>query len=343
MTLDQATKASIDCTDSKLRHTIDVAKQFNEKLTEVDKRLRQAPHKHSKDLQIPNLILQLRLDQQSVIRHLVALDQHLCRALGIEKGVSAEHNLERMSHALGDLTLQQELAILGKLANEVSKIANLESSTLSEKQKHKKLLRRLYARLLKLGAEGIDAFKKLGKGDKSEARSRINIDKEKKRYAQGIHEALQHALESQHYFHLSLEQLTEALHQYEGIPRFGHLYDYLAGIKAPINTLFTVHEEGLRIILGFDSYLQQVHGLSLQHSQANAQYVALQQKNIMQLINKLQETQGLQQNALQNIQKENVQLQAMLDQVPKVGPAVTPEQQQEVSLKSKATYWCSPF
>jgi hypothetical protein len=75
------------------------------------------------------LVLQYRLDTQSVLIQLGKLQNYLLQLLGIEPQHSHEMNVERLSHALGTDELKQVLSRLNHIVDSLLRILALQSKS----------------------------------------------------------------------------------------------------------------------------------------------------------------------------------------------------------------------
>ena len=58
---------------------------------------------------------------------------------------------------------------------------------------------------------------------------------------------LRSAIGLQSYFALCISQLTEAYHAIPGLPKFGIIYDYLAGIRGPMEQRHLQHAQSVQL------------------------------------------------------------------------------------------------
>ncbi len=186
-------------------------------------------------IQFFQLVLQYRLDKEDVIKKLLRVNGQHCAALGIHINHSAKKNLDTAAHLLGSDNLHRELALLSNLAHKLNKLLSL-----SDKAKHAHAEeRRQYERLIRLIREKGHLI-----GDKHEA---IKVgNKYRKRACRGIAE-IHDAIAFQESFQLNIEQLAESFHAYEGLPKFGLIHDYLAGIKGPISQFHQLELSGITV------------------------------------------------------------------------------------------------
>lgn len=178
------------------------------------------------------LVLQYRLDKEDVIQKLLRLNNRLCHAIGINEQNSNKQSLDIAAHMIGKDNLLKELAALGGLWRELNKALALTEKSKRLQQEEKRRRARILSKLKqKYGLTKESGF--VEKEHKISAKERA------------LYYSMKDAVGHQEYFRLNIEQLTEAYHQYEGIPKFGHIYDYLAGLKGPISQFHQAVMHGL--------------------------------------------------------------------------------------------------
>lgn len=180
------------------------------------------------------LLLQYRLDCQSIFKQLSHIDQSLLQLLGIEPQNSLEFNLERMAFALGGDELHHLLSLLESLLDSLLHVINsnrarqiVDKKTALKRMKHQRHLDSLVA-------------------------------------------ALNYQEHSAH----SLTKLSESLDELAPDCDLGPVYDEIAALRGPISHFFQAVQHGLILAGGLyqqmhqdmrlESYLSHViHGVDM--------------------------------------------------------------------------------
>lgn len=190
------------------------------------------------------LLLQHRLDKENVIKNLMRANKALCLALGLEEHASLSKNLDAAAKQLGKDNLFRELALLRHLVEKLAKMLALLERTKKIQLQEKEQLAKLFKKN-KNNAQG----EVNGESDKeAHGKARAASHSYQERIASHgdsiVHE-LKTAIGLQAYFSYCIEQLTEALQVLPGLPKFGIIYDYLAGIKGPVSNFQTLLLQGI--------------------------------------------------------------------------------------------------
>lgn len=233
------------------------------------------------------LVLQYRLDGEDALRVLLSSYQGICTALGIQPSNSVAKNLDIACYHLGKDNLHGELSILRSLAEKLLKALALAQKSIKKQLEEKKQFERI---LHQLGVKGeINASKSLSFAD---------FGQYKNNQSTLFVNDISNAIRQQAYFIFCIEQLTSAMHDIGHIPKFGLIYDYLAGIKGPISRYQVALQNGLALGEELLAYLSnklklnkrqtsvrhQVHELSRQLSDS----FHLQQQLMLESNNRLQ-------------------------------------------------------
>lgn len=244
------------------------------------------------------LTLQYRMDKEDVIKKLLKLNAQLCHALGINEKNSLHKSLDIAAQLLGTDNLLRELSLMGNLWGQLNKVLALTEQSKKLQLEEKRLRERILEKI----------NKRLGKdSDAPEKKQKKKMSAKQRALFYGMQDAIGH----QEYFKLNVEQLTEAYHQYSGLPKFGLIYDYLSGLKGPISQFHTALQHGIgkssTMVTGLAKRLQ------LSHEKMNV-------KQLLHQTNKsLTEHVLLQKQLLQTQQNEKAywyQLEARLERKP---------------------------
>lgn len=163
------------------------------------------------------LLLQYRMDSQSIFKQLLHIDQSLLQLLGIEPQNSLEFNLERMSFALGGDELQHLLSLLENLLDSLLQVINSNRA------------RQIV--------------------DKKTALKRMKHQQ----HLDSLVEALNHQEHSVH----ALKQLGEALDEQGFTCDLGPIYDEIAALRGPISHFFQAVQHGLIVAGGLYQQMHQ--------------------------------------------------------------------------------------
>ena len=204
------------------------------------------------------LLLQLRLDTQDNLAILLQFNKSLCLALGIDHLNDAERNLERLAYALGDNTLHLQLHVLSALIDSLNKSEAFNEKLHRAKAHEKRLLERILHRLKHKGevdASFLEDGADLGEEAIEEDEAGEAVEKE-----------LKESIDVQECFREEVEQLTEAWQVYAGgIPRYGLIHDYHAGLKGPIDEFYQACLHGLGMVSYLEETLSAALGGHLHH------------------------------------------------------------------------------
>lgn len=163
------------------------------------------------------LLLQYRMDCQSIFKQLSHIDQSLLQLLGIEPQNSLEFNLERMSFALGGDELHHLLSLLESLLDSLLHVIN-----------------RNRARQIV---------------DKKAALKRMKQHK----HLDSLMQALNYQEHSAH----SLKQLIEGLDELAPACDLGPIYDEIGALQGPISRFFQAVQHGLILAGGLYQQIHQ--------------------------------------------------------------------------------------
>ena len=212
-----------------LRRTTSLNAEFDHKFSALEKTLKDKPEilEHSDTL--PKKLLQLRKDNEDILKKVYQLNRSLCNALGMEGSKSGGANKERLQYAIGSHDLQKRLKNIAHIANLLSDTVSIINNYQEEHKKHKKRLDSI--------AEKINESKKSASNSKRDTKqvSKQNHkdlkSQHRDEYGEAFSKDLRDSAQLQSRFQHSLEQLTQALHRYTGLAEFGILFNHIAGIK----------------------------------------------------------------------------------------------------------------
>ncbi len=221
--LDEKLRKALDSQDKSIKNLEKASVFFTDETTLDDEDAHRA-------LQ---LVLQYRLDTTDTIKKLLAMNNALCHALGIDEHNSFKKNLDVAAYLLGEDNLLRELSALSGLWRQLNKVLALTEKSLKLQQEEKKLHRRILEKLS-------ERFK-LGHYKESTIGREKVLSKDERVLFYCLKDALGH----EEYFRLNIEQLTEAYQHYGGLPKFGLIYDYLAGLKGPISQFQMAIQHGV--------------------------------------------------------------------------------------------------
>lgn len=247
-------------------------------------------------LEAHRLTLQLRLDTQDVIRHLLAFNQGYCQAIGIEPFNSDKLNLERVLANLEKGKLTQSLSLLIGLIDQLRQTVLTSKKSLEQQQKEFKKLRRLLSRL-----GTIKTFKRMGSSLKEQASPELGFKLTQNRALCRLEEAIDIQAQLSH----CVEILTESIAVIVGSPKTGVVYDYICQLKGPISRFY-------QAVLNGVGTLEALHQWCLLKSHARQPEVALNQLH-HQYTNQLVQITQLQSQLSQQT-RQNIQLLHSLQQ-----------------------------
>lgn len=233
--------------DKPLREALSTQKSYLKKLKDIVIMLEEdglLDETHSTHLY--RLVLQHRLDKESVIKNILLANKQLCLALGVEEHGSLKQNTDALVTQLGTDTFFKELSLLSHLVDKLNRALSLLEETKKVQEKEKELFKRLLEKMKRLFSkkEGIT----LDNPSKEIRLENVHSFEEKVAlFGDSIAHELSFAAGLQAYFSLSIEQLTEAYHAWAGAPKFGVVYDYLAGLKGPFSELTKNIKEGIAL------------------------------------------------------------------------------------------------
>ncbi len=222
------------------------------------------------------LSLQLRLDSLHIIDALLKLNSSFCHAIGIDNRNNQAQNFERLKHALGKEGSSTAVKTLLKLIANIGNAVRLQHQQLSAAREIAKRLRQNYSQ----AAE-----------PKQSIKPKEKLPEQSKEFCHDmpytkIHSVallFNHALQAEAYFHLSIEQLTEALQHYSGLSQDALVLDEIAALDDPINQFFIAAQHDFaRLETIFLHTEKNVDALKLQHNL---------EKKLEQHIDSLQQTQ----------------------------------------------------
>lgn len=253
------------------------------------------------------LVLQYRLDTIDSIKKLLAMNKGLCHALGIDEHNSMKKNLDVAAYLLGEDSLLRELTFLAGLWRQLNKVLALTEKSLRLQQEEKKLHERI-----------LDKIKnRLGKTvDEKPAKLDKKLTAKERELFYSLKDALGHA----EYFRLNIEQLTEAYHHYGGIPKFGLIYDYLAGLKGPVSQFQMAIQHGIGLSKVLSDKLSQHLGLSLD-KQSASRLIHQLNKDLDKHITAQKQLQQTEQNHKAYWRALEQSLELQRNQVPKPVPS----------------------
>lgn len=236
MSNDVQSKAEISNLDSLLRKTQALQKASIDRLQEAFDELSRGETDmldEEEGYHVMQLVLQYRLDKEDVIKKILHVNQQHCAALGIDIHQSTKKNLDTAAHLLGSDNLLHELGYLSKLCHKLNKLlASLDKTKRAmreEKAQWERLIERLHDKQHSLDLTDISAKKSKSRESRYQHLIRILYD----------------AIYFQESFKENVEQLAESFHAYEGLPKFGLIHDYLAGIKGPISQFHLLEQSGI--------------------------------------------------------------------------------------------------
>lgn len=245
--MDNATatqKKTISDIDDRLRLAMRQQQRLHTDLDEMSSALMTQEQDEESLMSVHRLVLQYRLDQQNVIKGLLKLHRNLCLALGIDPLASHATNLNRAADALGHGDVQHELALLQHLSSKLEHALSLSEKSKRQQLREKQLLARLMRKFKRyLNNRSTSSDDLTIENDYDTVDLKDSPRQQRKREASP--HAMKHAIELQANFSYSIEQLTESIQVYAGSPKFGIIYDYLAGLKGPISRFHLAEQSGI--------------------------------------------------------------------------------------------------
>ena len=200
-----------------------------------------------------HLTMQLRLDNEDVILSLLQMNKSYCVALGIDPLKSEATNLERMNYLLGEENVKLELTSLHNLMDKLERTLTMSEKLTRAQENQRKEHRRLMERMRDwcLGhpdcqAEGEKLAAELAATNSPELSHGWDETAPTRSITKVEHE-LATALELQTQFQFSIEQLTESFESCASLPKFGLIFDYLAGLEGPVSRFYQAYQNGLSI------------------------------------------------------------------------------------------------
>lgn len=198
--------------------------QLLESLQQEKELLEEFPLDELDSLKSLVLVLQYRLDTQSVLGQLGKLQQYLLQLLGVEAKHSFEFNIERLAYALGTEELKQILAILNHLVDSLLRV-------IAQKQLKDSLDR-------KKSLQHVKQFKPL--------------------------DTLVNVMKKQKVFLAKLDELKLVLENIGGAPQPGIIYDHIAALQGPISRFYQALQHGLALSHSLYQQFQKKNQLNYQ-------------------------------------------------------------------------------
>ncbi len=295
--LDSLFRKALEHQSLSIKHLERVAHELDEGVTYDD----EDGHK------MLRLVLQYRLDTIDSIKRLLAMNKALCHAVGIDEHNSMKKNLDVAAYLLGEDSLLRELTFLSGLWRQLNKVLALTEKSLrlqqEEKKQHERILEKIRNRL-----------------GKSPEEKPAKVDKKLNAKERELFYSIKDALGYAEYFRLNIEQLTEAYHHYGGIPKFGLIYDYLAGLKGPVSQFQMAIQHGIGLSKVLSDKLGQHLGLSLE-KQNVSQLVHQLNKTLDKHITEQKQLQQTRQNQKAYWQQLEQNLEFQRRQAPKPQPS----------------------
>lgn len=321
--------------DRLLRKALYQQSAINKHLFKASKALIQIDQDPEQTYKIKRLVLQYRLDNEDVIHTLLNLHKSLCQAVGIEPINDARVNLENAANAIGSIALKEELSMLGHLLEQLEKSCDAANKLKSKRIAERKLIERLLKKWQERQGLHLDFF------DQQDNETELDADARKARTqkysrTQGIVDGIEHelhsAVELQAYFQFSIAQLTEAYQAYEGLPKFGIIYDYLAGLQGPVSRFFMAQQNGLNLINNISLQFSIALGLDKHTEIRNTR------RYLQKLINKTQNVINLQKslnqeqyNRLNHLKRLDQELKNKVSRAPQ--PQTNPNESNQAALE----------
>lgn len=282
------------------------------------------------------LVLQLRLDNEDTLKALISLHNSYCSALGVSALNSELTNLERLQYSLGEDSVKLELTWLHDLVDKLEATFSLTDKLLKAQERQRKLQRQLLEKL-KLLFDHDPEFQAEAQYLEHELAEDARLERTQwegetpAKSLEGIEHELTTALELSTQFQFSVEQLTEAFHAFGGLPKFGLIHDYLAGLEGPLSRFFMAYQNGLSQVekLGHLVTVRKTHSQNL--APANEQ--------LAKLTHRLEQSQRMQRASLMKAMNQQQHLQAITARLEhrlhqpilQSRPTVTPPQEDQLS------------
>lgn len=250
------------------------------------------------------LVLQLRLEHEHVLRSLLNSNKALCAALGIELNQTLHKQIDAAIYQLGFSNFYGEFSILSHLVDKLRK-------ALSKTQK----LTHNQAVILDNTLEKT-AYRAAKKAQPNKLNNSLQLDNP------AISDKLHILIGLQGYFALCIEQLTEAYHAMPGLPKFGITYDYLAGIKGPMAQLPNKFQQ----VLSLSQEIAQkcAHSLKLSHQENFNLLLHIMNQSVEKLVHTQTQLQLAHNEQLKKIQAKSAS--PTVHPSPKPAPSPPPAQ-----------------
>jgi hypothetical protein len=200
--------------------------------------------------------LQLRRDLLDTLKTLTQTNRNMCRALGIEPSNSLEQNYDRLKYHIGQALYQDRLRSLLRLLHELHRQSKQNKAQSEKNRKRQELLDALVDEEDELKKERKEVKSEKKQHEKSAAKHKLSQVND--HFLPLLHE-LHEALQCQAQFQFSLEQLTESLHAYPGLPAFGIFYDHVATLKGPVDRFFQALQNGMKIMSDLSEHLEKIY------------------------------------------------------------------------------------
>lgn len=285
--------------DRLLAHTERSAQQFEQQLQTIDNKLQDQVGLHNDDERerLLELTLQLRIDALHTIEALMNLNTSYCQVIGIDSRNTQAQNLERLQFALGKENISNIVQNLLRLITDLESSIHLQERQLLAERKLRKRLRKLFRE-----QEEQEQQEELEAKEEQDEEHAFRHDVPHSKI-ESLAILFHHAQHAQAYFHLSIEQLTEAMHRYGGLPKYGLVFNHIASLEGPINRFYLAAQHGLGLIQSIFSRTQQHLGVHYHPSSD----LALQRRLQASLSQRLSSLRLQQQRTL-NMMKSNQQL-----------------------------------
>lgn len=233
--------------DKPLRDSLAAQKNYLDKLRKIIKLLdNDSPLDEGGATHLYRLVLQHRLDKESVLNNLLRSNKQLCLALGLEEHGSLKHNIDMLITQLGTDNFSKELSLLGHMVAKLNKALALTEKTKLIQKKEKALFEGLLKKIKYLypRKDPLTQVKALKSTVIDES---MNHDARMRAYGDSIAEELRLAAGLQAYFSTSIALLSDAYHDMPGLPKFGIIYDYLVALQGPFLDMILMIKEGVSL------------------------------------------------------------------------------------------------
>jgi len=145
-------------------------------------------------------------------------------------------------------------------------------------------------------------------------------------------------VELQANFSFSIEQLTESIQVYAGSPKFGIIYDYLAGIKGPISRFHMAELSGIGKTQGLLNQLSNSLGLDKKTlTYTNQQAIQVMNRQLMHNYNLQRQLIKDRSAQLKQLAQLEIQLDNQLQAKPSISPAPSNQEPLQVANKLRRT------